>query len=120
MEPAPVPAHRSTQPATGAGTAASAAAEQVYPMRPRFREKPKLSVRLRSMFLGVSISAVVFLLALTVGLVMVEVQVTSNWMTAFCALVWAITFFAMIGWSLGQRESRRGGGGTARGRVRTA
>jgi hypothetical protein len=114
MEPVPTPG--STQPATGAQTAVPAVTEPVYPMRPRFRKKPKPSVRIRGMFLGVSISAVVFLLSLTVGLLMAYVQVDSNWMTAFCSLVWAITFVALLGWSLGHR----GGSGAARHQVRTA
>ena len=96
------PISGSTQPAVRPG-AAVAAAEPHYPMEPHFRTKPPLPARLREMFFGVSTSAVVFLLSLTIGLVMVEVQVSSNWMTAFCSLVWMITFFAMIGWFLGHR-----------------
>ncbi|MEW1910739.1 hypothetical protein AB0442_20195 [Kitasatospora sp. NPDC085895] len=110
------PMSGSTQPAVPAKGAVQAVAEPHWPMEPVFRKKPKLSVRLRDMFLGVSSSAVVFLLSLTVGLIMVEVQVDSNWMTAFCSLVWAITFLALIGWFLGHR----GGDQAPVGRVRMA
>ncbi|WP_431677364.1 hypothetical protein [Kitasatospora sp. KL5] len=113
MDQQPMPG--SMQPTVRPG-AAAVPEEPHYPMHPHFRQKPKLSVRMREMFLGVSTSAVVFLLSLTVGLVMVEVQVDSNWMTAFCSLVWAITFFAMIGWYMGHR----GGDQLPVGRVQAA
>ncbi|MEV8096422.1 hypothetical protein [Kitasatospora sp. NPDC085879] len=105
-----------TQPAVPAKGAVAAAGEPHWPMEPRFRQKPKPMDRIREIFLGVSSSAVVFLLSLTTGLIMVEVQVDSNWMTAFCALVWAITFLALIGWFLGHR----GGDQAPVGRMQTA
>ncbi|WP_405014364.1 hypothetical protein [Kitasatospora sp. NBC_01539] len=105
MEPTPTPrsartgaAPQSTgSPATGSRSAEARAGNGAGPSR------PGRATRFRNWILGTSMSAVIFLVSLSLGLLMCMVQVTSNWMTAFCSLVWAITAVALLGRFFGQR-----------------
>ncbi|GJF31583.1 hypothetical protein KNE206_42830 [Kitasatospora sp. NE20-6] len=97
MEPTPTPG------STRADVVSQPAGAQGGPRGGAERARPGPATRFRNWILGTSMSAVIFLVSLSLGLLMCMVQVTSNWMTAFCSLVWAITAVALLGRFFGQR-----------------
>ncbi|MFD9126600.1 hypothetical protein [Kitasatospora sp. NPDC059571] len=101
MEPTPA-ARPAASPAPGQapGQASAPAAQGTA-------KRPGRVTRTRAWLDRMSMSAVVFWVALSMGLLLVVVQTSSNWMLAFCSAVWAITAVVLVGRFDGQHAGAR-------------
>ncbi|GAA4991809.1 hypothetical protein [Kitasatospora paranensis] len=104
MEPTPADRPAAAPPVAGpaAREASRAGAQDARGTAPK---RPGMVTRVRRVLDAMSMSAVVFWVALSMGLLLVWVQTTSNWMTAFCSLVWAITAVVLVGRFDGQHAA---------------
>jgi membrane protein YdbS with pleckstrin-like domain len=106
----PTPADRPAAAPPVAGPAAREASRTGSPNVPQNAQgnapkRPGMVTRVRRVLDAMSMSAVIFWVALSMGLLLVWVQTTSNWMTALCSLVWAITAVVLVGRFDGQHAA---------------